>query len=191
MITSLKTVADGRCLSRIQTPSNWYSMIDQTDVLKVRHPRYLSTKNTRPGQKDAATETRKPENEKTRKRENQKTRTCFAVFGFSCFRIFVVSRFRALCSILAFSRFGTYFTHAQSCDHARVQSATEWTASVHTLHIAQRHDNVRIESASGHMLNFPVFPFSRFHVLPAASPRPGHRFRVHSKKIPYVWLEVM
>ena len=31
--------------------------------------------------------------------------------------------------------FGTYFTHAQSCDNVRVQSATEWTASVHTLHM--------------------------------------------------------
>ena len=29
--------------------------------------------------------------------------------------------------------FGTYFTHAQSCDNVRVPSATEWTASVHTL----------------------------------------------------------
>ena len=31
--------------------------------------------------------------------------------------------------------FGTYFTHAQTCDYVRVQSATEWTASVHTLHM--------------------------------------------------------
>ena len=31
--------------------------------------------------------------------------------------------------------FGTYFTHAQSCDNVRVPSATEWTASVHTLHM--------------------------------------------------------
>ena len=30
--------------------------------------------------------------------------------------------------------FGTYFTHAQTCDNVRVQSATEWTASVHSLH---------------------------------------------------------
>ena len=30
--------------------------------------------------------------------------------------------------------FGTYkyFTHAQTCDNVRVQSATAWTASVHT-----------------------------------------------------------
>ena len=31
--------------------------------------------------------------------------------------------------------FGTYFTHVQTCDVTRVQSATEWTAAVHTLHI--------------------------------------------------------
>ena len=30
--------------------------------------------------------------------------------------------------------FGTYCTHAQSCDSVRVQSGTERTASVHTLH---------------------------------------------------------
>ena len=31
--------------------------------------------------------------------------------------------------------FGTYFTHAQTCDVTRLQSATQWTASVHTLHM--------------------------------------------------------
>ena len=30
--------------------------------------------------------------------------------------------------------FGTYFTHVQTCVNVRVQSATQWTASVHTLH---------------------------------------------------------
>ena len=30
---------------------------------------------------------------------------------------------------------GTYFTHAQTCNVTRVQSTTEWTASVHTLHM--------------------------------------------------------
>ena len=30
--------------------------------------------------------------------------------------------------------FGTYFTHVQTSDVTRVQSAKEWTASVHTLH---------------------------------------------------------
>ena len=33
--------------------------------------------------------------------------------------------------------FGTYPTHVQTCDDVRVQSATEWTASVHTLHMSK------------------------------------------------------
>ena len=31
---------------------------------------------------------------------------------------------------------GTYFTHAQTCNVTRVQSAMQWTASVHTLHMS-------------------------------------------------------
>ena len=31
--------------------------------------------------------------------------------------------------------FGTYFTHVQSCDVTRAQSATGWTAPVHTSHM--------------------------------------------------------
>ena len=31
--------------------------------------------------------------------------------------------------------FGTYLTNAQTCDNVRVQSATQWTASVHILHM--------------------------------------------------------
>ena len=33
--------------------------------------------------------------------------------------------------------FGTYFTHAQTCDYVRAQSATEWTALVHTSHMSK------------------------------------------------------
>ena len=33
--------------------------------------------------------------------------------------------------------FGTYFTLVQICDNVRVQSATQWTASVHTLHMSK------------------------------------------------------
>ena len=42
--------------------------------------------------------------------------------------------------------FGTYFTDAQSCDNVRVPSATEWTASMHTLH--ERCDIVHIQIAT-------------------------------------------
>ena len=31
--------------------------------------------------------------------------------------------------------FGTCFTHAQTCDNVPVQSATQWTASAHALHM--------------------------------------------------------
>ena len=43
--------------------------------------------------------------------------------------------------------FGTYFTHVQSCDVTRVQSATEWTASVHFTHV-QSCDVTRVQSAT-------------------------------------------
>ena len=54
--------------------------------------------------------------------------------------------------------FGTYFTHAQSCDNVHVQSATGRTASVHTH--AQSCDNVHVQSAtdwaaSVHTLHMP------------------------------------
>ena len=39
--------------------------------------------------------------------------------------------------------FGTFFTHVQTCDVTCVQSATEWTAAVHTLHMC---DEIRVHS---------------------------------------------
>ena len=45
--------------------------------------------------------------------------------------------------------FGTCFTHVQTCDVTRVQSATQWTASVHTLHMhVQTCDVTRVQSAT-------------------------------------------
>ena len=120
--------------------------------------------------------------------------------------------------------FGTYFTHAQSCDNVHVQSAADWAASVHTLHMPKAVIKFVFEvygmdcwRAYLHMPKsvitfvfkvlrnglcfrrfrvfavfafslFPVsvlgvFAFSRFRVPPAAPPRPGHRFRVHSSKL--------
>ena len=43
--------------------------------------------------------------------------------------------------------FATYFTHVQTCDVTRVQSATEWTASVHTLHMS-KPNVTRVQSAT-------------------------------------------
>ena len=44
--------------------------------------------------------------------------------------------------------FGTYFTHVQTCENVRVQSATEWTASVQTLHVSKPVITVRVQSAT-------------------------------------------
>ena len=79
--------------------------------------------------------------------------------------------------------FRTYFTHAQTCDNVRVKSATQWTASVHTLRMpkpvimfvlrvlrngllpytyfthAQTCDNVRVKSAIRNGL-FPYILYS-------------------------------
>ena len=45
--------------------------------------------------------------------------------------------------------FGAYFTHVQSCDVPRVQSATEWTASVHTSHMSKAiHDVTLVQNSS-------------------------------------------
>ena len=46
-----------------------------------------------------------------------------------------VITFRSCSKCYGMDCFGTFFTHAQSCDNVRVQSATEWSASVHTLHM--------------------------------------------------------
>ena len=114
----------------------------------------------------------------------------------------------------ATGRTASVHTHAQSCDNVHVQSATDWAASVHTLHMpkavikfvfkvygmdcwrtylthAQICDNIRVQSATEWIVfspfsrfrffPFPCLAFSRFRVPPAASPRPGHRFRVHSE----------
>ena len=73
--------------------------------------------------------------------------------------------------------FGTYFTHAQTCDNVHVQSAMEWTASVHMpkpvitfvfnvlrsglprcIHyIAQTCDNVRVQCATAWTASVQAF----------------------------------
>ena len=51
--------------------------------------------------------------------------TCPNLWWRSCFKCY------------SMDCFSTYFTHVQTCDNARVQSATEWTASVHTSHMSK------------------------------------------------------
>ena len=57
--------------------------------------------------------------------------------------------------------FGTYFTHAQSCDNVRVPSATEWTASVHTLHMPKAVITFVFQVLLG---TCSICAFSRFRV---------------------------
>ena len=49
--------------------------------------------------------------------------------------------------------FGTYFTHVQTCNVTHVQSATEWTASVHSqqlisAHMSKPNVTARVQSAT-------------------------------------------
>ena len=44
---------------------------------------------------------------------------------------------RSCSKCYAMDCFGTYFTHVQTSDNVRVQGATQWTASVHTLHMSK------------------------------------------------------
>ena len=44
---------------------------------------------------------------------------------------------RSCSKCYAMGCFGTFFTHVQTCDYVRVQSATQWAASVHTLHMSK------------------------------------------------------
>ena len=80
----------------------------------------------------------------------------FEVYGMDCWR--------------------TYLTHAHICDNVRVQSTTEWIV----FSPFSRFRRFRDFAFSFFPVSvLGVFAFSRFRVPPAASPRPGHRFRVH------------
>ena len=58
---------------------------------------------------------------------------CYAVDCFGTYFTHVPKLWCNSCSkCYGMVCFSTYFTHVQSCDVTRVQSATEWTASVHT-----------------------------------------------------------
>ena len=53
-----------------------------------------------------------------------------------CYRVLAFGRFFSK-KCYGMDCFGTYFTHVQTCDVTRVQNATEWTASAHTLHMSK------------------------------------------------------
>ena len=65
---------------------------------------------------------------------------CSKCYGVDCFGILHTCpklRCNPCSKCYGMDCFGTYFTHVQSCDVDRVQSATEWTASVHSSHMSK------------------------------------------------------
>ena len=80
--------------------------------------------------------------------------------------------------------FCKYFTHVQTCNVTRVQSATEWTASVHTLHMS-KPNVTHVQSANygkGGTVNEKIFTYLyawvwRYHLLKNAN------FKVELAKI--------
>ena len=69
--------------------------------------------------------------------------------------------------------FGTYFTHAQTCDNVRVQSATQCAASVHTLHMPKPVITVAFKVQCNALLRCILYTFwmaarkrlSRYHCV--------------------------
>ena len=65
--------------------------------------------------------------------------SCWKCYAMDCFGTYTLRMPKLWCNSCSkcylMDRFGTYSTHAQTCDVTRVPSATQWTASVHTLHI--------------------------------------------------------
>ena len=55
-------------------------------------------------------------------------RSCSKCYAMDCFGTCFIQCYAMDC-------FGTCFTHAQTCDNVPVQSATQWTASAHALHM--------------------------------------------------------
>ena len=60
---------------------------------------------------------------------------CIAPVRRNHFRFRIIERLCLKC--YGMDCFGTYFTHVQTCNVTRVHSATEWTASVCTLHMSK------------------------------------------------------
>ena len=66
---------------------------------------------------------------------------CSKCYAMDCFGTYLTQCPNLWCNpcfkCYAMDCFGTYLTHVQTCDVTRVQSATQWTASVHTLHMSK------------------------------------------------------
>ena len=57
--------------------------------------------------------------------------------------------------------FGTYITHVQTCDNVRVQSATQWTASVHTLQMSKLVITFVFKVLRNGLLRFILYKMSK------------------------------
>ena len=120
---------------------------------------------------------------------------CFFVFCFPFFIFFVrVNKHITECNLIERVEFALWQNQTGTncpaggvdvaADKVRVPSATEWTASVHTLHMPKAVISLVFKLLLGTcsilvFLRFRVFVFSRFHVLPAAPPAAG-------TQIPYI-----
>ena len=122
--------------------------------------------------------------------------------------------------LLSFESEHLWWTHAQTCDNVRVQSAGEWTASKHTLHMpkpakmfffevlrnglpryilytcrAQTCDNVRVQSAmewtaSTYSLHMIEYCRLSLEKRPCASLRKPARALLHFQKL-YIYIYII
>ena len=69
---------------------------------------------------------------------------------YTCLQPVITFVFKMLCDGLP--RY-TYFTHVQTCDNFRCQSASRWTASVHTSHMSKPVITLVFKVPSNGLLN--------------------------------------
>ena len=80
--------------------------------------------------------------------------------------------------------FGTYFTHVQTCDDVRVQSATEWTASGHYYTVLLQYYSVPKSTTPALRCTTPLLPqFGR----PAGEHGTGRPAGPHGSGRPAGW----
>ena len=77
-----------------------------------------------------------------------RNRSCSKCYGMDCFGILYTCPrlwYRSCSKCYGMDCSDTYSTHAQGCDNVAVQTATERTASVHTLHMPKAVAVVRVD----------------------------------------------
>ena len=91
------------------------------------------------------------------------SRSCSKCYGMDCFGT-CFTHCTKLFEVLQNGLF-CYTLFTQSRENVRVESATKWTASVHTSHMPKAVITSVFKMLLGALLNFRVFPFSRFRVF--------------------------